>query len=311
MALDQAWVYHFNDGFLIQLQQEGSLLSGSLDPAMVKNGVRGAIDHHERLGSLMLNDVISPYAPVSPLQARHSRRAVTLQSSAGPLLFSDEDTIRSMTEPGNGYRRTLLAAAKRRKDKHVIDAALGTATTAAVTSGSGVITYGTQALPSARVLGSGIAITLTNIIAGFELHAKAGASGEEGELTFAYAPGQLRDLMAITQASSSDFTKNRIHDKGTINGMTWEGFKWVQIADVLQEDASTSIQRMLPLSSTTRSCVSFHRGAIGMSVGKDVTTMVDPRPDLESRPTQIRVSIMLGCVRVWEGGVVQYNVLEN
>ncbi len=117
--------------------------------------------------------------------------------------------------------------------------------------------------------------------------------------------------MAITQASSSDFTKNKIHDKGTINGYFWEGFKWVQIADVLQEDADTNIQRMLPLSSTTRSCVAFHKGAIGMSVGKDVTTKVHERPDLEGCPTQIRVSLMLGCVRVWEGGVVKLDVLEN
>lgn len=311
MTLDQAWVIQFNDGYNIQLQQEESLLTGRIEPAMIHRNVRGAIDHHDRLGSLILNDVISPYGAVQPLQASHSRRAVTLLSSAGPLLFADEDTIRSMTNPDSGYRKILLAAAKRRRDKHLIDALIGSAQTAAVTTGSGVVTYGTQALPTARTIGSGVAITLTNVIAAFELLAKAGASGDPGELIWAYAPGQLRDILAITQASSSDFTKNRIHDRGTINGMDWEGFHWVQIADVLQEDGSTSRQRMLPLSSTTRDNIAFHRAAAGISYGKDVTTRVSVRDDLEAAPTQIRVSMTMGAVRVWEGGVVRIQVLEN
>ena len=311
MALDQAWVYQFNDGFLIQFQQEGSLLLATIAPPMIHKNVTGAIDHHERLGALMLNDVVSPYAAIQPLQARHSRRAATLVSSAGPLLFADEDTIRSMTNPDSGYRMTLMAAAKRRQDKHIIDAATGNATTASVTAGSGVITYGTQALPSARKIGGATAMDLARIVNAFELLAKAGAPAGIGENCFAYAPGQLRDIMAITQASSSDFTKNRIHDRGTIDGMDWEGFTWKQIPDVLQEDAITVIQRMLALTSTTRSCIAYNRAAIGVSVGKEITTKVDPRPDLEARPTQIRVSMTMAAVRVWEGGVVQVDALEN
>lgn len=311
MTLDQAWVIQFNDGYKLQLQQEQSLLTGLIEAGMVHPNVQGAIDHHDRLGALILNDVISPYGAVQPLQANHSRRAVTLLSSAGPLLFADEDTIRSMTNPDSGYRLILLAAAKRRRDKHLIDALVGTAQTASVTTGSGIIAYGSQALPSARTIGSGIAINLANVIAAFEMLAKAGASGEPGELIFAYAPGQLRDILAITQASSSDFTKNRIHDRGTINGMDWEGFHWVQIADVLREDASTVLQRMLPISSTTRDCIAFHKAAAGISYGKDVTTRVAVRDDLEAAPTQIRVSMMMGAVRVWEGGVVRVQVLEN
>lgn len=310
-TVDQAWVYQFHDVLHLTYQQMGSLLTNLVDPGMVHRGVTAAIDHHERLGNVMANDVISPFAPTNALNPEHSRRACTLQSSDATVLVSDENTLRSMINPTNGYTRTIVAACGRRADKHLIDALTGSASTAAVTSGSGVITYGTQALPSARKIGTGVAISLANIINANELLSKSGAPNGSGERVFLYSPGQLRDILAITQASSSDFTKNQIHDRGTINGVNWEGFNWVEIADVMGADGSTVLGRMLALASTTRSCIAFHRGAAGMSIGKEIQTVIDPRPDLQSRPTQVRSSMMMSSVRVWEGGVVQVDVLEN
>ena len=117
-------------------------------------------------------------------------------------------------------------------------------------------------------------------------------------------------ILAITQASSSDFTKNQIHDRGTINGVSWEGFNWVEIADVIAEDGTTLLQRMLPVPSY-RQCIVFHPLALGLSIGKEINTQFDVRPDLQSRPTQIRTSMIKGAVRVWEGAVVEVRALEN
>lgn len=308
---DQAWVYQFHDVLHLCYQQMGSLIENLIDPGMVHRGVQAAIDHHERLGNVMASDVISPFAPMNALNPEHSRRATTLQSSHAPVLIADENTLRSMINPTNGYTRTIVAACGRRADKHVIDALTGTAQTAAVTSGSGVITYGTQALPSARKIGTGVALSLANVISSNGLLSKAGAPNGAGERVFLYSPGQLNDILAITQASSSDFTKNQIHDRGTINGVVWEGFNWVEIADVIAPNGSTVLGRMLALSSTTRSCIAFHRGAVGLSIGKEIQTRMSIRNDLQSEPTQIRTSMMMSAVRVWEGGVVQVDVLEN
>ena len=309
VTVDQAWVYRFHDQLLLTYQQRGSLLENLIDPGMVHRDVNAAIDHFERLGNVIANDVISPFGQTKILNPEHSRRAVTLQSSDAAVLVSDEHTLRSMVNPQNGYTNTIVYALGRRADKHIIDALTGSATTAAVTSGSGVVTYGSQALPSARKIGAATAMDLARIINANELLSKAGAPNGAGERIMLYSPGQLRDILAITQASSSDFTKNQIHDRGTINGVAWEGFNWIEIADVMDPSVAV-LQRMLALASTTRSCIAFSRSAAGLAIGRDIQTKINERPDLNNS-IQVRSVMMQAAVRVWEGGVVQVDALEN
>lgn len=311
VTVDQSWVYQFHDILHLTYQQEGSLLENLIDPIMVHRGVTAAIDHHERLGNVIANDVVTPFGQTKILNPAHSRRATTLMSSDATVLISDENTLRSMVNPQNGYTKTIVYALGRRADKYILDAALGSASTASVTSGSGIITYGTQTLPSARKLGAATAIDLARIIGAAQLLSKSAVPNGAGQRIFAYAPGQLQDILAITQASSSDFTRNMIHDKGTVNGVEWEGFRWIEIPDVIDADGSTVLTRMLTLSSVTRKCIAFHRGAMGLSISKEIKTVIDPRPDLQSRPLQVRSAMMMNAVRVWEGGIVEVDCLEN
>lgn len=312
VTVDQSWVYRFHDQLLLTYQQKGSALENILDPGMVHRGVDAAIDHFERLGNVIANDVISPFGQTKILNPEHSRRACTLISSDAAVLISDEHTLRSMTNPQNGYTNSIVMALGRRADKHIIDNLIGSATTASVTSGSGVITYGSTALPAGQILGTNAAITLTNIIGANELLSKASAPNGAGERVFLYSPGQLRDILAITQASSSDFTKNQIHDKGTINGLQWEGFSWIEIPDVV-DPALNVLGRMLNFvagSPNVRQCIAFHRGAAGLAVGRDITTNINERADLNNA-LQVRSVMMMSAVRVWEGGVVRVDVLDN
>lgn len=311
VTVDQSWVYEFHDVINVTYQQEGSLLENIIDPGMVHRNVQGAIDHHERMGLVMANDVIEPFGQTKVLNPPHSKRAVTLQSSDATVLVSDEHTLRSMTNPQSPYTRTIVSACGRRADKHIIDALVGNAQVATVATGSGVITYANQALPSSQLIGSGVAITLTNIIQAHQKLTKASIPVGPGQRKMLYGPGQEQDLMAITQASSSDFTKNQIHDRGTINGLTWQGFDWISIVDVVQIDL-TVLGRMLPLVSTTRTCIAFHTGCVGLSISRPVgAPTIATRYDLQSDPLQVKQKMMMASVRVFEGGVVALNVLEN
>lgn len=306
---DQTWVHRFHDTLSLTFQQMSSIVKGLLSPMMIHNDVSAAVDYHERLGNGIANDVVAPFAQTVIQNLNHSRRSVIMQSSDFAVAVSDENTLRAMVNPTNGYTQTILAGLQRRSDLHVITALIGTATTAAVTAGTGAITTGTQAMLAAHQIGAATAIDLARVINATELLSKKGVPND-GKRAFLYSPGQLRDLLAITQASSSDFTKNQIHDKGTINGVSWEGFNWFEIADVIADDNSTILQRMLPVPSY-RQCIAFHPSAIGLSVGKAITTQLDAAPWLQSRPTQIRASMIMAAVRVWEGGVVEVRALEN
>lgn len=286
------------------------MLTNRIDPSMVHRQVHAAVDHHERLGNLLANDVVSPFGQTKILNPEHSRRAVNLISSDAAVLVSDEHTLRAMVDPQNGYTNTIIYALGRRADKHVIDALTGDAIAATVGPNSAVISQSAVTFPAGRVLGTGIAITLTNIIGAAELLSKAGVPTGLNERIATYSPGQLRDIMAITQAASSDFTKNQIHDRGTIDGLNWEGFTWIEIPDVIAPDATTVIGRMLNITATTRRCIFWHRGAVGLSIAREITTKINERADLNNS-IQVRSLMMQAAVRVWEGGVVAVDVLEN
>ena len=311
VTVDQSWVYRFHNNILLTYQQQGSLLERLIDPSMVHRDVSAQIDHHERMGAAIANDQVNPFGQTQVLNPPHSRRAVQLQSSDATVLVSDEHNFRSMVNPQSAYTRTIVAAIGRRADKHIIDAALGSAQVAAVTPGSGVITYTSQVLPSAQKFGAGTAMDLARIIAAGVRLTKLGVPPGPGKRKFIYGPGQETDIMAITQASSSDFTKMRIHDSGTINGNNWQGFDWVLIADVYQIDL-TSLQTMLPLVSTTRSCIAMANDAVGLSIGRPAgAPSISIRNDLQSDPIQVKQKLMMAAVRVFEAGVCQVDALEN
>jgi len=310
ITVDQAWVYRFHDMLNLTYQQKGSLLEGLIDPGMVHRDVSAAIDHHERLGNVIANDVIDAFGQTKLLNPPHSRRAVTLQSSDAAVLVSDENTLRSMVNPQNAYLNTIVYALGRRADKHLIDASVGNASVASVGAGSGVITYGTQALLSAHTIGTGVAVVLADVINVAELLSKGSVPSGMGERIWLYGPGQLRDFLAITQASSSDFTRHKIHDMGTINGIDWEGFRFIEISDVV-DSAKAVLQRMLPISGTNRGNIAFARGALGLSIGRPIgAPKINERADLNNS-IQVRQVMMQAAVRVWEAGVVRINVLEN
>jgi hypothetical protein len=318
ITVDQTWVYRFHDQLLLTYQQKGSMLTNLIDGGMVHRDVHAAVDHHERLGNVIANDVVSPFGQTKILNPEHSRRAVTLVSSDAAVLVSDENTLRAMVNPQNGYTNTIVYALGRRADKHIIDALTGDATTAVVGPNSAQITQGVTSFPAGRIVLPGAAPAATNpidlraIIAAASLLSKAGVPNGQGTRVALYSPGQLTALMAITQAASSDFTKNQIHDRGTIDGLNWEGFQWIEMADVIAPDASTVLGRMLQFAAgpTSRRCVFWHRSSLGLSVGRDITTKINERPDLNNS-IQVRSLVMQAAVRVWEGGVVAVDCLEE
>lgn len=307
---DQGWVMNFNTMLHVQHAQKGSVLLNTLPPSNVHRNFKGNIDYYDRTGPVVAPDIVNPGAQIVPLNPLRSRRAATLVSTHAPVHIYKEDEIRSLIDPTSVYTQLMLESLGRRIDVHIIDAARGSATTASVTAGSGVLTHGSQALPAAQTIGTGVALALTNV---WSVHERLSAAGNPigpNEREWLYAAGQERNLLSITQATSSDFTKNQLHDRGTINGVSWEGFNWRMMLDVMDYDF-TALQRMLPLSSTQRTNIAYCRSAIGVSSGAEIQTRFSIRNDLQGHPTQVVPWESLGAVRIFDYGVMLINVLEN
>jgi hypothetical protein len=204
----------------------------------------------------------------------------------------------------------MVRALKNAALKQVIDAALGSADVGI--GGAG----GTIALPSSQKIAIGSnpndIMTLAKVKNASGLLSDYGVPpGAENRLAL-YAAGQEAGLLAITEAVSSDFARGYVMERGSFDGINWLGFHWMMVQDVKNEGASgiSTLQRLLPLSSTTRTCLFMGKQAVGISVGKDITTHMDPIP-MKRQSTLIRPELMMGAVRVWDGAVIQVDALES
>ena len=309
LTQEQGWVQQYHDQVRLTYQQMTSMVKSKLDPKWIHNNVKAAKDYFDRMGNVLAREEISPFSQTVPLNPARSRRATTPRSFNGTVYLSDEHALRSMTDGRNEYRETIVGALIRAADKVLIDRAFGTAETATVTPSNATIAAGTVALPAGQIKGTGIATSLTGIISVTLALSKAAVPTGAGKRHAFYAPGQLSDILLITQASSSDFTKNKIHDSGTIDGVMWQGFLWTEIPDVVDPDLAV-LERMLPLASTTRSCLFMANDAMGLTTLQDIETKISPRPDINDA-IQVRSVMKLDAVRLFEGGVVKYDVLEN
>lgn len=307
-SIPNAWVHQFNPMLMQTMQQQKALVIPKLGDKSKRSGVSAAIDTWERVGNVLLQPVARG-VETTRLNPSHSRRAATMQTIGGGIyLSSNVDVVRMLIQPQSDYRDLLAAAAVQSRDKAVIDGAIGSATTVTTDSTTGQMTYGSQAMNSSYQIGAATAMDLTRIIAANVLLSKASVPTGAANRVFFYSPGQITDIMAITQASSSDFTKNRIHDAGTIDGQQWQGFDWVEVADVVDESI-TALVRMLPLPSY-RQCIAMYKNGVGFSSAKDPQTTIDRIANMNNE-ILVQIHLTQGVVRLFEGAVVEVRALEN
>lgn len=306
LHLEQGWIQLFKDKIKLDYQQMTSLVRGNIDPEYV------AYDRSSRttwplMGPAIARERLSPFATTVPMNLARGNRETEPRTFDAVVWLSEEHDIRSLVNSMDAYRRSLVASLIRSTDKLILERAIGPArnkTIDAVTN-TEVITY--TPLPASQILGTGAQITLQNIIDVSVLLSQAGISTAARRMAY-FAPKQLIGILAITQATSSDYTRTYIVEKGTMSGHQWMGFTWQEVADVY-DSASNRLVTMLPLSGTTRSCIFMARDAVALQVAKEIETKIDPLP-LQSYARQVFCSMAGDAVRISDNGVVQLNVLE-
>lgn len=317
-SFPMAYVHQFNQNILANMEQREAVVFDKIAPMSKHMGVSGAIDTWERMGGVMLVP-IGAHATTPILNPNHTRRGCPVQSIGGACLVSKNvDLVRALINPQSDYVRELSAAAVRSRDAALLSAAVGDAMVITTAAATGQMTYGTQAMITSRIVGTtNTAINLTVIISAGVLLSKGSVPTGPANRVMFYGPGQETDIMAITQASSSDFTANRIMDRGTMNGDTWQGFEWAQVVDYVDQTTWTddatavALQTILPMYDTnSRAMIAMARSAVGFSSGQEFTPRVSERDDL-NYDNQVYISATFGAVRLWEGAVVEIIAKEN
>lgn len=293
----------FNDNVKFVYQQMETIATKYIAAEMVHDGVQGNLDDFDVFGSGIARDKLDRYEETQWGDIEKSRRWCRPYMSYLALPLDRQDKVRSaISNIDSIYTRGIVAALKRAEDKRYFTAAIGTAIT-------GETATGTAALPTSQQIALGSTpsdvLTLTKIksvSANFDSNSIPVAPGRRH---WYFAPGQKQAILAITQAASSDFTNNRIYERGNIDGVMWMGFDWHMIADVKNQGAGgiTTILNMLPLSSTTRTNIVAADDAIGLTKVDNLTTEMDRLPQ-RTYTVQIYGSIDVNCVRVLDGGVM-------
>lgn len=303
--LEQGWIQSYDDMIRVTYQQDKSEAAQWADPRYIKHE-KAEVVYFDRMGMVVARDNPGRFTPTQFLDVPRSGRAVFPTTSEATHPFSTLDQVRELNNPQNATTQTMLAALRRREDLHWINAAVGSANVSSVGSdGSRTIT--TQAMLSGNkydATGGSTAIIIADIIKAASILTKAGVPQGPGQRRAFYAAGHETDLMAISQASSSDFVRNFVHEKGTFDGLVFEGFSWKCIVDA-QDETGTLLHRMLPYASSKGTLIFASKMAVGINVNQDITTDVGPRRDLALTPIQVCLNMTMGATRVWDTNIVQ------
>jgi len=257
----------------------------------VKSGVKGKTYHFERLADdADFASITSRHQPTHIMNATHSRRRVTFSDKGGAYVLDRHDDVKMLIQPKNDYAVNHAHAWARFINSQVFTAALGssTAVIADDTTSSVAIGAGQQ------IAAGGVGLTFEKVLQAARILNENNVP--KADRYFAISPQGLEDLLSETEVTSSDFTQLMALKSGTLQG-PFLGFTWIE---------TTQLAKV----STTRSCIAWHKAALGLVIPMELEVHITQRDDLNNA-WQANALLSAGSTRVMEEGVVQCDITES
>lgn len=255
-------------------------------------------DFYHRLGPTEAQDVTARNQDTRYVDQEHIRRAVTLVPSSWADLIDQFDKVELVTDPTSAYTQNAIAALNRRKDRHILTAALGTA----YSGEKGTVPV---ALPAGRRIAvdyveSGAAadsgLTIAKLRRAKALFGLADIDENE-PLFMAVTENQIQDLLKTTEVTSDDYNTVKALVNGTVNSFMGITFRRVS-------------HKLVAKTGTVRHLAAWTKSGIVLAKGKDVDTKVDQLPT-KNYSTQVYAAGMYGAARLDEDQAVQIDCAET
>lgn len=221
--------------------------TGLRNTVRVKTGVIGSTYNFPLMGKGMAHERVL-YADVTPMNVGYSQNTCTLQNwvAAEYSDIFDNATIKAdeikelATEVGNAITRRL--------EQIIIDAQTGDGYTKA----NNDIAVGSDGLTLAKVRKAKKALDKNGV--------------PSADRFFVCGAAQMNDdLLASTEVTSMDYNNVKALVSGEVN--TFLGFTWKMVGD--RDEGG------LPLDSTTRTCIAYHKASTGLAIGLENSTSID------------------------------------
>ena len=272
--VNAAFVQKFRDNFIHLSQQKGSKLRESV---RVHTDVVGKYDHFDRIGQTSAQLITSRHADTPTVDTPHSRRRVTLADYNWADLVDRADEIKMLSSPASEYMKAGVWAMGRTMDDIIITAFNGSATSVSSDDSTSSVSF-----DSNNQIAHGSAdLSLAKVIQAAKILADNDVDPDE-ERYAVVGPAQIEAMLNTSTVTSSDYNSIRLLMKGEID--TFMGFKWI-----------TSTR--LPKSGNYRKVFFYAKSAMGLSVGLDVVTSIDKRPD-KNNSMQPYAQMSLGSTRI-------------
>ena len=285
--VNAAFVQKFRDNFIHLSQQKGSKLRESV---RVHTDIVGKYDHFDRIGQTSAQLITSRHADTPTVDTPHSRRRVTLADYNWAYLVDRADEIKMLSSPASEYMKAGVWAMGRTMDDIIITAFNGSATSVSSDDSTSSVSF-----DSNNQIAHGSAdLSLAKVIQSAKILADNDVDPDE-ERYAVVGPAQIEAMLNTSTVTSSDYNSIRLLMKGEID--TFMGFKWI-----------TSTR--LPKSGNYRKVFFYAKSAMGLSVGLDVVTSIDKRPD-KNNSMQPYAQMSLGSTRIEEAKIVEVSCDES
>lgn len=220
-----------------------------------------------------------------------TRRVAQPSTYTSTMTVEHEDKVQMIVSPESNYAKAQGAAVKRQYDDYIIAAATGTAL-----DGAGA----TNAFPAGQVVGDGAsAISFDYVTQVQEKFLGNEIDMDMGKI-MVVGPVQIRQLMQLTQATSSDYVAREALQTLSATGIVpmWMGFTWVMSNRLLAPDTGEI------------SCLAFTSNAIGLAVNQDMMVRIGEDPS-KSYMNQVFCQITAGAVRIEDEHIVHLRLLDS
>jgi hypothetical protein len=274
------------------VQQQGSRLRGAVRVEVQ----RGKTAFYDQIGQQTAAIRTTRGADTILNDTPHARRSVTIQDYEVADLIDDQDKLRMIHDPTSTYAQSQAMAMMRAMDDVIISAATGTAYTGV--SGSTATTLPSSSKIAKNYVESGSA-TNSGLTIGKLRRAKYLLDSQDVDPSIprfiVVHPQQIQDLLQEEKITSNDYAVVKALVAGEIGGFM--GFNFIT-SNRLAKDGSD------------RTCFAYAMDGILLSMAKDVSVRIDPRPD-KSYATQVYACMSLGATRMEEEKVVEILCVES
>ncbi len=294
IAIKGEYLESYNQAVKLNLGQRGSKLELAVRREL-QTSERKFYNHIKQAEAF---DIVDGQSNTPLVNSENERRAVTLIHSDWADLVDESDNLENLKDPTSSYCLNAAYALGRRKDKRIIDAALGVAKKGH--NGEEEIN-----LPSSQIIpvdysdnesGEEQGLTLDKIrLARQKLD---DAEVDENEKQYMVVSSkQMSDLLKTVEGNSDDYLAIRSLVDGKITNFM--GFEFIRVASAL-----------LPVEDGVRKVFCFSKNAILLATGKEITTNISQRAD-KRMALQVYASMACGASRMSESQVVAIECKED